>query len=152
MHLHFRLNSLAPGKFELNFRYLILQMISAIDGLWWMSLDLTDDKSTLVQVMAWCHQTTSHYLSLCWPRSLSPYGITRPQWVNTWLQRIGQRQLQDEKHLTFGVPYIRGLTVVNSLRPSDAYMRCWTGSSLVQIMACRLFGAKPLSEPMLEYR
>ena len=23
--------------------------------------------------------------------------------------------------------------------------------SLVQIMACRLFGAKPLSEPMLDY-
>ena len=40
---------------------------------------------------------------------------------------------------------------VNSLRPSDAYMRRWTGSSLLQIMACRLFGAKPLSEPMLEY-
>ena len=27
---------------------------------------------------------------------------------------------------------------VNSLRSSDAYMHCWTGSSLVQIMACRL--------------
>ena len=32
--------------------------------------------------MAWCHQATSHYLSQCWPRSLSPYGFTRPQWVN----------------------------------------------------------------------
>ena len=39
----------------------------------------------------------------------------------------------------------------NSLRPSDAHMRRWTGSSLVQIMACRLFGAKPLFAPMLEY-
>ena len=49
-----------------------------------MSLDLTDDdKSTLVQVMAWCHQATSHHLSQCWPRSQSPYGITRPQWVNS---------------------------------------------------------------------
>ena len=48
-----------------------------------MLLDLTDYKSTLVQVMAWCHQATSHYLSQCWPRSLSPYGVTRPQWVNT---------------------------------------------------------------------
>ena len=47
-----------------------------------MSLDLTDDKSTLVQVMAWCRQATSHYLSQCWPRPLSPYGITRPWWVN----------------------------------------------------------------------
>ena len=44
-------------------------------------LDCTDDQSTLVKVMAWCHQATSHYLSQCWPRSLAPYGITRPQWV-----------------------------------------------------------------------
>ena len=48
-----------------------------------MPLDLTGDKSTLVQVMAWCRQATSHYLSQCWPRSLSPYGVTRPQWVNS---------------------------------------------------------------------
>ena len=50
-------------------------------ALWWLSLDVTDDKSTLVQVMAWCRQATSHYLNQCWPRSLSLYGITRPQWV-----------------------------------------------------------------------
>ena len=48
----------------------------------WMSLDLTDDKSTLVQVMAWCRQATSHYLNQCWPRSISPYGVTGPRWVN----------------------------------------------------------------------
>ena len=50
-------------------------------ALRWMPLDLTDDKSTLVQVMAWCRQAPSHYLSQCWPRS--PYGVTRPQRVNT---------------------------------------------------------------------
>ena len=33
--------------------------------------------------MAWCHQATSHYLSQCWPRSLSSYDVTRPQWINT---------------------------------------------------------------------
>ena len=37
------------------------------------------------------------------------------------------------------------------LTPSAAYMRQWIGSALVQIMACRLFGAKPLSKPMLCY-
>ena len=42
-----------------------------------------DDKSTLAQVMAWCHQATSHYLGQCWASSMSPYGITRPQWVNS---------------------------------------------------------------------
>ena len=53
-------------------------------ALRWMALDLTDDKSTLVQVMAWCCQATSHYLSQCWPRSMSQNGVTRPQWVK-WL-------------------------------------------------------------------
>ena len=93
-----------PGKFEWKFRYLIFQIISVTD-VWgiscelvfrWMSLDLADDKSTLVQVMAWCRQATSHYLSQCWPRSLSPYGVTRPEWVKAvhvpkicwWLCRL----------------------------------------------------------------
>ena len=40
---------------------------------------------------------------------------------------------------------------INSSLPSAAYMRKWIGSALVQIMACRLFGAKPLPEPMLTY-
>ena len=57
--------------------------ISCKIALRWMPLDLTDDKSILVQVMAWCHQATSHYLSQCWPRSMSPYGATRPQWVKS---------------------------------------------------------------------
>ena len=34
---------------------------------------------------------------------------------------------------------------VKSLRPSDAYMRQQNIPTLLQIMACRLFGAKPLS-------
>ena len=81
---------LAPGKFEWNFRHIIFKKILVIDGwgisceiaLIWMSLDFTDDQSTLVQVMAWCRQTTNHYLSQCWPRSVSPYDVTRPQLVN----------------------------------------------------------------------
>ena len=46
-----------------------------------ISLDLTDDKSTLIQVMAWCRQATSRYQSQCWPRSLLSYDVTRPEWV-----------------------------------------------------------------------
>ena len=95
------INSLAPGKFEWHFRYLSFQIISVIDGwviscqlaLRWMSLDLTDDKSTFVQVMAWCCQATSHYLSQCWPRSLSSYGVTRPQWVNPFNAKLFSRNM-----------------------------------------------------------
>ena len=43
------------------------------------------------------------------------------------------------------------LAMFNSLRPNDAYMRHQTMSSLVQIMACRLLGTKPLSETKLNY-
>ena len=43
--------------------------------------NLTNGKSRLDQVMAWCPQATSHYLRQCWPRSMSSCGTTRPQWV-----------------------------------------------------------------------
>ena len=82
-------NTLAPRKFVWNFRHVIFKQILVVDSwgisceiaLIRMSLDLTDDRSTLVQVMAWCRQATSHYLNQCWPRSLPPNGVTRPQWV-----------------------------------------------------------------------
>ena len=41
--------------------------------------------------------------------------------------------------------------LINSSPPSAAYMRQWIGSALVQIKACRLFGAKPLSKPFLNF-
>ena len=90
------LNHWPLGNLNIIFRHAIIKRIFVIDGwgifceidLIWMSQDFTDDQSTLVQVMAWCRQATSHYLSQCWPRSLSPYGVTRPQWVKwaavTW--------------------------------------------------------------------
>ena len=66
-------NSLAPEKFEWNFRHVIFKQILVTNdwgisceiALTWMSLDFTDDQSALVQVMAWCHKATSHYLSQC---------------------------------------------------------------------------------------
>ena len=81
-----QVNSLAPGRFQFNFRWVIFKL-TLVNGGWgisyeiaarWMPLDLTDDKSILVQVMAWCRQTTSHYLNQSWPRSHPPYGVTRP--------------------------------------------------------------------------
>ena len=43
------------------------------------------------------------------------------------------------------------LFCINSSPLSAAYMRQWIRSALVKIVACRLFGAKPLSKPMLGY-
>ena len=44
-----------------------------------MSLDIIDDYSILVQAIVWCHKAPSHYLIHGLPRSMSLYGITRPQ-------------------------------------------------------------------------
>ena len=89
------LNSLAPRKFEWNFGKVIYNPILVIDGwsagslvklpsdeCYWTSLMRSQH---CFRVMAWCHQATSHYLSQCWPRSMSPYGITRPYWVKRTL-------------------------------------------------------------------
>ena len=81
-------NSLAPGRCGCYLKLVVFKLVSRINilsisceiVLRWTPQDLTDDKSTLVQVMAWCRQATSHYQSQCWPRYLSPYGVTRPQW------------------------------------------------------------------------
>ena len=40
---------------------------------------------------------------------------------------------------------------IDSSPPSAADMRQWIGTALVQVMVCRLFGAKPLPEPVLTY-
>ena len=90
-----------------------------------MPLDLINDKSTLVQIMAWCRQATSHCRSQCWPRFLSPYGVTRPQWVNEpshlmwWLILVwcGPLSLLSLAKLTFHLGHgwygIRQLAVID---------------------------------------
>ena len=62
------------GNFKWNFRLVIFKL-NLVNGGWgisyeialrWMSLDLTDDKSTLVQVMAWCRQASCNMATMKW--------------------------------------------------------------------------------------
>ena len=108
-----------------------------------MSLDLTD-KSTLVQVMAWCHQATSLYLSQCWPRPLSPSGVTKPQWV---LNQVpghiqGIRPWLYDQFGLFWHWIIWGFAGINIATINYK-------ASLVQFMAGHRVGGKPLSEPSI---
>ena len=50
-----------------------------------------------------------------------------------------------------GIGVIKLTFMINSSPPSAAHMCQWIGSASVQIMACRLFGAKALSKPKLGY-
>ena len=92
------INSLAPGRPGRHFKTAIFSFVLSIciftlsndNALRWMPWDLTDDKSALVQVMAWWLQATSHYLGQCWPRSVSSYGVTRPQW-HGWKFSVSRR-------------------------------------------------------------
>ena len=129
-------NSLAPGWFEWNFNQAVFKLILVTDGwgIFWettirrMSQDLTDDKSTLVQVMAWCRQAASHYRSQFWPRSLTPYGVTRPQWVKeTW-------ELNRQEYISN-----RGITVISKLIMSDiAQLTCYTIINIYWWLSVRL--------------
>ena len=149
-----------------------------------LSQDFTDDKSTLVQVMVWCHQATNHYLSQCCPRSLSPYGITRLQWVNLqviWHAMFLMWDHRNEYQHSNGWPSLKRVnphlvtywgrnemaTISQTLFPKciilnehfwisiEITFRCipWylvdKISSIVQIMAWRHIGDRPLSELMM---
>ena len=54
-------------------------------------------------------------------------------------------------HVIIGGQIPKSHIWINSSPPTAAYMRQWIGAALVQIMAYRLFGAKPFSKPMLGY-
>ena len=98
-----KVNSLAPGSSECDSKNIIFNLVLLIgifrsphdNALWWMPQDLTDGKSTLVQVTAWCRQATSYCLSQCWPRSMSPYDVTWPlsQIIWTYLQSDSQEHI-----------------------------------------------------------
>ena len=63
--------------------------------------------------------------------------------INTFSikKRIWKCRLRNGGH------FVSALT--NSSPSGATYMRQWIGSALVQIMVCRLVGAKPLCEPMM---
>ena len=72
------------------------------------------NESTLVQVMAWCRQSTSHYLSQCLLRSILPYGITRHR--STMASQITSN-----------------LTVISSTIPSCQQLRKYQSSAILTI-------------------
>ena len=107
--------------------------------------DPVDFLEALYQVMSWCNCAPNHYMNPCWHKVATSYGIIRFKWVK---QGCDWYVAYNQYHIT----HVVLIQPINSSPPSDTYMHQWTGSTMVQVMACRLVGAKPLHEPMLTFR
>ena len=134
-----------------------------------------DDNSSLVQVMAWC-QATSHHLNQCWPSFMTPHGITWPQWVQCISSERACHLTATAGATILGVlsplsSYCSSFRQ-NGSHFADSIFKCiffnenfWIPIKislkfvpkgpinnilvLVQIMAWRWPGDKPLPEPMM---
>ena len=91
-HTRYYVNSLDLGRCYNDFKCLIFKNLLVNDIISVCSpcccQDLTDENSALVQVMAWCHQATSHYLTHCCSRPMTAYGVSRPPWVNPFSNEL----------------------------------------------------------------
>ena len=125
-------------KYGSDIKCIILKLImrsSSLGTRWeivlrWMHQNLTNDKSTLGQVMAWCHQAISHYLSQCWPKSISTYVVTRPQSVHI-LSKSGKCIYVNSLRLS---KCISKLTIIGSddgLSPGQR--QAWTNAGILLI-------------------
>ena len=98
--------------------------------------------------MAWCHQATCHYMEQCWLRSMRPYDITGPQWVNTLRLRQNVPHFPDDifKYIFLNENVWISIKISLKFVPKVPINDI---PALVQIMAWRRPGNKPLYEPMM---
>ena len=123
-------------------------------GLFWISLvkicDIFADRK-MDQFPSINLLVPSHYLNLEWPSTL-PYAYdTRWRWLNTLRLRKNCRHFADN---IFKCIFLNE-NVWISLKISLKFIpEVWNNNiqSLVQIMALRRPGDKPLSEPMIDYQ
>ena len=90
------INSLALENLEVIFKvYFSTLFINKLIS-WTLSIELVRGEwlrspwmisQHFFQVMACCCQSTSNYMSQCWPRPMLPFGVTRVQWIK-WTELI----------------------------------------------------------------
>ena len=96
-----------------------------------------NNKSILVQIMAWRQTSNKSLYEPVMVSLLTHICVTLSQWVKNLVNEMSAILFRPQ--------------CINSSPLSAAYMRQWIGSAFVQIMACCLFGTKPLSKAMLGY-
>ena len=80
------ITSLTLGRCDSDLKNMIFKLCKCMLQIMFISTSCEialrqHEKSTLVQVMAWCHQATSHYLGQCGTRFCNGV-ITSPHWVS----------------------------------------------------------------------
>ena len=77
--------------------------------------------------MTWWRHATNHYLRQCWSSSMSPYGVTRPQWVNAlWYFTWSQQSLCMTSSCGQNIHRIKRLTMTRkSMGNSSKQNQCW---------------------------
>ena len=144
------------GDFSKILKKIIFKLIFLTDGcdisseiaFRWTSLDLSDDKSTLVQVMARCRHATSHYLNQCWPRPSRHMASLCHNELKTLKPRQNDRHYADDLFKCIFLNENIWIPIEISwqfvpLGPIDDI------PALAQIMAWRRPDNRPLSEPMM---
>ena len=98
--------------------------------------------------MAWWQRARSHYLNQCWSTSMRPWGIIMPRRVNTLRPRQNGRHFADDIFKCIVLNENVSISIKFSLKfvPKGPINNI---PALVQIMAWRRPGDKPLSEPMM---
>ena len=102
----------------------------------WSSIAQSVCQRTLRLLAIWCPRPWVRILHSAEEDNLSTFDSK----ITCLCQSI---EIKSSQHLD--------IDIFNSLRPRDTYMHQWTMPSLVHTMACRLVGAKPLSDSMLRY-
>ena len=128
-------------------KYLLLIKISvATDISPWADTSLQSSHSTSLLVYSIDSHGVHFTMNVSW-HSTWPLWCMKP---HLWAQS-GNIRICWQTSIFVKCKWMLLWNYINSSPPSAAYMHQWIRSALVQIMACRLFSTKPLSEPMLGY-
>ena len=95
----------------------------------------TDEDIILLQSISWCRQATRHYISQCWPRSMTAYGATRQKYLKQFMNNTLSEKLdafQNNHDITVILEH--NILKINTSRISSSYIDKSTVASRILIL------------------
>ena len=135
--------------YEYVFKYLKTRLPGAYYLKWFQQWLLGKPGVCLIHFYAYCRQCVKSFWQMCYRKIIVR---TELKYIFTSLDTLNYLQIVTVYDPVAGPGgcYVCCILWVCH-PPSAAYMHRWTGSALAQIMACLLYGTKPLSKLMLGY-